>query len=300
MMRVWDMYKLTSTQREVLEALVKLYEQNRRLIKSVEIAELVKKDEGTVRNVISSLRSLGLLESKTGPSGGYIPTLKAIELIKMPPLPSYGLLKIWKDGKETNVTAFSMEIIDVLNPEGGKALLRVGGNIDELREGDNVKVGPTPYMRLVIEGIVHNVDKISGQVSVLIRRMVSIPRESVGNIASRRLLTVSPKDPLREIALLFTKQGIRGAPVVSEGKIVGIITTTDIAKAYSDGNMKATVEEYMKRNVITIREDEDILDAIKLMDLYNVGRLIVVSAVGEPVGIVTRTDVLRRLSAIGK
>jgi predicted transcriptional regulator len=81
---------------------------------------------------------------------------------------------------------------------------------------------------------------------------------------------------------------------------VGIITTTDIARAYSEGNLKATVEEYMKKNVITIREDEDILDAIKLMDLYGVGRLVVVSAVGEPVGIVTRTDVLRRLSAIGK
>lgn len=294
------MYKLTSTQREVLEALVKLYEQNKRLIKSVEIAEVVRKDEGTVRNVISSLRSLGLLESKTGPSGGYIPTLKAVELVKMPPLPSYGLLRIWKEGRETNVTAFSLEIIDVLNPEGGKALLRVGGNVEELKEGDEVKVGPTPYMRLVIEGTVHSIDRISGQLSILIKRMVSIPREPVINIASKKLITVSPKDPLREVAMFFTKQGIRGAPVIADGKIVGIITTTDIARAFSEGNVKAVVDEYMKRNVITIREDEDILDAIKLMDLYSVGRLVVVSAMGEPVGIITRTDVLRRLSAIGK
>lgn len=294
------MYRLTSTQREVLEALVKLYEGSRRLIKSVEIAELIKKDEGTVRNVISSLRSLGLLESKTGPSGGYIPTLKAIELIRMPPLPSYGFLRIWKGDKETNVTAFSLEIIDVLNPEGGKALLKVGGNIDELREGDEVKIGPTPYMRLVVEGPIYSIDKVSGQLAVLIKRMVSIPREPISNIASKKLITVSPKETLRDVAISFSKQRIRGAPVISEGKIVGIITTTDIARAFSEGNVKATVEEYMKRNVITIREDEDILDAIKLMDLYGVGRLIVVSATGEPVGIVTRTDVLRRLSAIGK
>jgi len=294
------MYKLTSTQREVLEALVKLYEQHKRLIKSVEIAEVVKKDEGTVRNVISSLRSLGLLESKTGPSGGYIPTLKAIELVRMPPIPSYGLLRIWKGGKETGVTAFSLEIIDVLNPEGGKALLRVGGNVEELSEGDEVRIGPTPFMRLVIEGTVHSVDRISGQLSVSIKRLVSIPREPVGNIASRKLVSVSPKDSLRDVAMSFTKFGIRGAPVIEGGKIVGIITTTDIARAYSEGNLKATVEDYMRKNVITIREDEDILDAIKIMDLYGVGRLIVVNAVGEPVGIVTRTDVLRRLSAIGK
>ena len=75
-------YRLTISQREVLEALIRLYEQKRRLIKSKEIAELINRDEGTVRNIILSLKSLGLVESKTGPSGGYMPTLKAYEVMK--------------------------------------------------------------------------------------------------------------------------------------------------------------------------------------------------------------------------
>ncbi len=290
------LYKLTHTQREVLEALVKLYEKHKRLIKSIEIAEMIGKDEGTVRNIISSLRSLGLLESKTGPSGGYIPTLKAIELVKRPPLISYGVIRIKKKGKETGATAFAIEIIDILNPEGGKAILRVGGNIDELKEGDEISVGPTPYTRVYIEGKIISVDRASGQVAVAIKRMVSIPRENVGEFASKKLITLSPKQTLREAANLLFKKRIRGAPVIEDNKIVGIITTTDIAKAYSDGDLKAKVEDYMKRHVVTIREDEDILDAIKLMDLHGVGRLIVVNAVGEPKGIVTRTDVLKRIS----
>ncbi len=292
------MYRLTQTQREVLEALVKLYEKNRRLIKSIEIAEMINKDEGTVRNIISSLRSLGLLESKTGPSGGYVPTLKAIELIRMPPIPSYGVLRVWKDGRETSITAFSMEIIDVLNPEGGKAILRVGGNLEEIKEGDSVKIGPTPYTRLFIEGTVLHMDRGSGQIAIHIKRMVSIPREPVGEIANRRLITLSVGEPLRDAAAKFFKKKIRGAPVVERNRIVGIVTTTDIARAYSEGNLRARVEDYMKKHVVTIREDEDILDAIKLMDLHGVGRLIVVNAIGEPVGIVTRTDVLRRISAL--
>ncbi len=292
------LYKLTHTQREVLEALVKLYEKHRRLIKSIEIAEMIGKDEGTVRNIISSLRSLGLLESKTGPSGGYIPTLKAVELIKMPPVVSYGVIRVKKKGEETSVNAFAIEIIDILNPEGGKAILRVGGDIEELKEGDEISVGPTPYTRLYIEGKIVHIDKASGQIAVKIKRMVSIPREAVGEFASKKLVTLSPKQSLRDAASLLFKKKIRGAPVIEGNRIVGIITTTDIAKAYSEGNLKAKVEDYMKKHVVTIREDEDILDAIKLMDLHGVGRLIVVNAVGEPKGIVTRTDVLKRISAL--
>jgi predicted transcriptional regulator len=54
----------------------------------------------------------------------------------------------------------------------------------------------------------------------------------------------------------------------------------------------------MRRHVVTIREDEDIMDAVRLMELHGVGRLIVVNAIGEPRGIVTRTDILKRISAI--
>ncbi len=277
---------------------MKLYEKHRRLIKSIEIARMIGKDEGTVRNVISSLRSLGLLDSKTGPSGGYTPTLKAIELIKTPALVSYGMLRVKKGLEETNVTAYTMEIIDVLNPNGGKVILRAGGNLEELSPGDYVRVGPTPYTRLMIEGEVIHVDISAGQIAVQIKRMVSIPREAVGEISSKKLVTLKPKQSLREAALLFFKKKIRGAPVVENDRIVGIITTTDIAKAYSDGNFRAVVEDYMKRHVVTIREDEDILDAVRLMELHGVGRLIVVNAVGEPKGIVTRTDVLKRISAL--
>uniref|UniRef100_A0A7J3ZJT0 CBS domain-containing protein n=1 Tax=Fervidicoccus fontis TaxID=683846 RepID=A0A7J3ZJT0_9CREN len=294
------MYRLTPTQREVLEALVKLYERHRRIIKSVEIAEMVKKDEGTVRNVISTLRSLGLLESKTGPSGGYIPTLKAIELVRAPPIPSYGILRVWKEEQELSVTAYAMEIIDILNPEGGKAILRVGGSLEELKEGDVIRVGPTPYTRLYAEGTVLQLDRSSGQLILQIKRMVSIPREPVGNIASRKLIVLKSDEPLRNVAELFFRKRIRGAPVLENKKIVGILTTTDIAKAFSDGRLDARVKDYMKRNVVTIREDEDVMDAIRLMDLHGIGRLIVVNAVGTPVGIVTRTDVLRRIAALSR
>jgi predicted transcriptional regulator len=293
------MYELTQTQREVLLALIKLYEQNNRLVKSIEIAQQIGKDEGTVRNIISSLRSLGLLESKTGPSGGYMPTLKAKELIKSYGIVTYGSLRIKKNGNETNVTAYSIEIMDVLNPAGAKAILKANGNLDELKEGDIIRLGPTDYNRLLIDGEIQHIDRSTGQIAILIKRLVSIPRENVGEVATKNLVTLTSQMPLREASSLLFREKIRGAPVIENERIVGIITTTDIAKAYSEGNVKAKVEDYMRKHVVTIREDEDIMDAVKIMELHGVGRLIVVNAVGEPKGIVTRTDILKRISALG-
>ncbi|HEU97466.1 MAG TPA: CBS domain-containing protein [Fervidicoccus fontis] len=292
------MYELSQTQREVLMALITLYEKNKRLVKSVEIAEMIGKDEGTVRNIISSLRSLGLLESKTGPMGGYVPTLKARELIKSTGIVSYGSLKIKKENKETNITAFSVEILDILNPAGGRAIIKASGNFDEIKEGDIIRIGPTSYNRILIDGEVQHIDRAMGQIAIVIKRLVSIPKESVGDVATKNLITLSPQMSLKEASGLLFKEKIRGAPIIDGERIVGIITTTDIAKAFSEGNIKAKVEDYMRRHVVTIREDEDIMDAVRLMELHGVGRLIVVNAIGEPRGIVTRTDILKRISAI--
>ncbi len=292
------MYKLSTAQREVLEALIKLYEKHRRLIKSKEIAEMVRKDEGTVRNIIAGLKSLGLVESKTGPSGGYLPTLKAYEVLRGAaaveiPVP------IKKDGKPLDILVRSVELIDLLNPEGIRAILHMQSEPRELSRGDRVKIGPLPYTRLVIDGIVDHVDAYTRQVSLSVRRVASIPRETVGAIASRDLVTLRPEMSIREAAKILSERLIRGAPVVDEqGRLTGIITLADIARAVAEGRLDARVEDYMKRDVITVREDQDILDAIRLMQRYRIGRLVVVDVTGKLKGIITRTDILRFIAAL--
>ncbi len=292
------MYRLSPAQREVLEALVKLYDRYRRLVKSKEIAELVGRDEGTVRNIIAGLKSLGLVESKTGPSGGYMPTLKAYEVLRgmmaaEVPVP------IRKNGRQLNVIVTSVELIDVLNPDGIRAVLRVQGDLEGLLPGDRIKIGPMPYTRLIIEGSVAHIDRYSRQVSVKVEKVTSIPRESVSAIATRNIVTLKPEMSIREAAATLVKHGIRGAPVVDEeGRLLGIVTMADIARAVAEGRLNAKVEEYMSKDVITIREDQDILEAIRLMNKYKIGRLIVTDIHGRLVGIITRTDILRFVSAL--
>ena len=45
------------------------------------------------------------------------------------------------------------------------------------------------------------------------------------------LITVTPYDAVEDAALLMLKHKIGGLPVVAEGKLIGIVTTSDLLKA---------------------------------------------------------------------
>jgi predicted transcriptional regulator len=265
------MQNLSSTQREILLALVELYNKGKKMIKSKEVADMIGKDEGTVRNIILGLKVLGLVESKPGPNGGYIPTLKAYEFIKNPSIsPILDKLSLYRGNVETDI-----------------------------RPGDPVRLGPTPYSRLVIDGVVINADDSRKEVLIDVKRMISVPKEKVKNIIGRRLITLKPDMTLKEASMILYKEGIRGAPVLGEGeKVLGIITTADIIKAFFEGKYDAKVSDYMKTDVITIRDEEDVLEAIRKMVIYNVGRLLVVDSMQRVIGIVTRTDILKSIAGL--
>lgn len=288
------------TQREILLALIELYNKNKGMVKSKEVADMITKDEGTVRNVILSLKVLGLVESKPGPNGGYMPTLKAYEYIKNPSItPLYDKLSIYRGNIETDVKLSNIEILDITNPKGNRVLLKVSGELRKLKVGETVRVGPTPYSRLVIEGIILHIDDQRKEIIVDVTRMVSIPKEKVGNLVSKKVVTLRRDTSLRDASGLLYKESIRGAPVLDEkGKLIGIITTADIIRAFFEGKYDSRVGDYMRTNVITITEDDDILDAIRKMVTYNVGRLLVVTPSQDLIGIVTRTDILRRIAGL--
>jgi len=270
------------------------------MIKSKEVADVIGKDEGTVRNIILSLKVLGLIESKPGPNGGYVPTLKAYETIKNPIItPILDQLSLYKDGFETDIKISNIEILDITNPSGNKVLLRVSSELKKIKVGDTVKVGPVPYSRLVIEGVVIHIDDSRKELILDVTRMISIPKVQVKNIISRKLIALKPSMTLKEASQILYKEGIRGAPVLDENeKTLGILTTADIIKAFFEGNYEAKVSDYMKTNVISIGDEDDIMTAIRKMLIYNVGRLLVLSRNQKVVGIVTRTDILKTIAGL--
>lgn len=81
--------------------------------------------------------------------------------------------------------------------------------------------------------------------------------------------------------------------VDSDGKLVGIVTKTDITKAFSViYGGKCRVKDYMNEKVITCRESDTLRYALNMINTNNISRLVVTDNNGNPTGIITTNTFL--------
>jgi CBS domain-containing protein len=104
--------------------------------------------------------------------------------------------------------------------------------------------------------------------------------------------TVGTESPLRQAAEIMRDQDV-GSVVVTEGDdVCGIVTDRDIAvRAVAAGRdpNETKVAEVCNRDVVALRPDQSVDDAIRLMRDENIRRLPVLEG-GKAVGIVSLGD----------
>jgi acetoin utilization protein AcuB len=126
----------------------------------------------------------------------------------------------------------------------------------------------------------------------------------VGERMSRPVISVSPETPINDALAMFKKEHIRRAPVMSDGKLVGIISQGDLLNAspspvttLSIWEMnyllsKVTVKRVMSKKVITVDIDTPIEEAARIMADKKIGGLPVVDG-DKVVGVITETDLFK-------
>ncbi len=126
----------------------------------------------------------------------------------------------------------------------------------------------------------------------------------VGERMSHPVISLSPETPIHDALALFKKEHIRRAPVVKDGKLVGIISETDLLNAspspvssLSIWEMnyllsKVTIKQVMTKKVITVSEDTPIEEAARIMADNKIGGLPVLRG-SKVVGIITETDLFK-------
>jgi len=291
---------LTAVQKEVLQALINLYKKSDgKSIKGEEIAALMNKSPGTIRNQMQSLRSLGLVKGVPGPRGGYKPTIKAFQYLDVSLVEMKAQVPIYKNGEKLeDLSVSKMEFTSIPHPEECEATMKVVGSIKNLNLGDRIRVGPTPVNKLVVDGIIVGRNDMDNMVLLDTTGIRSIPQKTVMEIASQDLVTIEPEMTLKEVAKILSEKNIEGAPVTEDDKIVGILTLSDINRAIAESKEQCKVAEVMSTSIVAIDKTVMISDAIEIMNKHNIGRLILVDSEKRPIGIVTRTDILDAISGL--
>jgi acetoin utilization protein AcuB len=85
-------------------------------------------------------------------------------------------------------------------------------------------------------------------------------RTRVDGAMTETPLTISPTTPVEEVVRLMRTHQISGLPVVEHGKIVGIITTSDILQAFVEVS-GASVQGSIRVDLLRTGKEGDLADA---------------------------------------
>jgi CBS domain-containing protein len=114
------------------------------------------------------------------------------------------------------------------------------------------------------------------------------------------VIAVEPDMTVHELATFLTDRQISGAPVIDErGRLVGVVSETDIAEADLERVEAPLVREIMTPTAYTIPHDTTVEDVARTMVTGMIHRLLVTRD-GHVVGILTTLDVLKAVYVDGK
>ncbi|MCE9647637.1 MAG: CBS domain-containing protein [Chloroflexi bacterium] len=126
----------------------------------------------------------------------------------------------------------------------------------------------------------------------------------VGERMSHPVISVSPETPIHDALVMFKKEHIRRAPVIKNGKLVGIVSEGDLHNAspspvttLSVWEMnyllsKVTVAHVMSKKIKSVDVATPIEEAARIMADSKIGGLPVMRS-GKVVGIITETDLFK-------
>jgi len=285
---------LSPIQKDILITLITLYHQSSHSIKGEEIADVLKRNPGTVRNQMQALKALGLVDGVPGPKGGYSPTARAYKELNLGDLESQFEVPIFRDGEKVKgVRVVELDFTTLCHPDLCQAMVRIMGSVKLFRVGDMVTIGPTPVNKLVVRGEIYGMDENQQALLFSVSEMISLPKKPIKHYMTSPLLTLPPDATFRDAIRLFNTHRIHGAPVVENGTLAGIVTLSDIARGLDEGlPLDAPASEVMTTDVVEAPSATRLYEIVGRFKEREIGRVVVVED-GKPVGIVTQTDIIR-------
>lgn len=125
--------------------------------------------------------------------------------------------------------------------------------------------------------------------------------EQIALIMSRDIITAELNDDVSDVALKMVENNIRRVPVVKNGDLVGIVTSSDIVSlAISEMSINDPIEGYMIKNVPTIWDQSPLNVAFEVMRFFNLKCVIALNNDAKMSGILTETDFINESEVVSE
>ncbi|QYO65771.1 CBS domain-containing protein [Leptolyngbya sp. 7M] len=118
-------------------------------------------------------------------------------------------------------------------------------------------------------------------------------RSRCREIMTSNVRTASPANTLREVAEMMRDGDMGSVPVVSDDRLVGIVTDRDIVvRSIAEGNgPDSPVSNALTTEIFSVGPDDFVFEAVRLMGEKQVRRIPVVNEDGSLAGIISMADV---------
>lgn len=118
------------------------------------------------------------------------------------------------------------------------------------------------------------------------------PSVLIRDIESKPAIITQPTEEISDVAKKLVQNNVNHLPVVdNEGKLMGIVTSWDIANAIAKGKVK--LKDVMTKKVVIAREDEPVDVIARRIDKYEISGLPIIDKENKVKGMITAEDISR-------
>ena len=133
---------------------------------------------------------------------------------------------------------------------------------------------------------------ITDQAAENITRLEELAYElRIHEVMTENVLCLSPDMTMKEAVETFQRDRISGAPVTQGDALIGILSMEDLMRALQEDGLASPVSEYMTTDVISVREYDPVVEALRTFARTKFGRLPVLDKEDHVIGIITKGDI---------
>jgi len=281
--------KLTPIQRETLMALISIYRKKGTSVRGEEIAALINRNPGTVRNQMQTMKALGLVEGVPGPKGGYKATIKAFEAVGMEEVEDEAIIKIWVNGEPVeNGNVQEMAFTTVRHPGLCRAEMKLIGDMRVYNIGDKIVAGPTPVNKIIVSGEIIGKDDMDNVILVDAADVETLPKRPVGEYMDKFVVMEGGKS-IKDAKEKVESEKLDSMAVLEEGEI-RLVSNKDVFLSLAEGHGDERVGSISK-STISVDVNTPLHIAIVKMREEDT-RSILVSEGDKKVGILNKVHIL--------